>query len=99
MKRAGEFFKSILVGGILVILPSAIFLFVLNWVFGLVRKVINPLTTFLMTKSHLQGVVADVLVIILLIMACFVVGVTVRTRLGKWFYSLLESRILLKFPG
>ncbi|HUV51341.1 MAG TPA: DUF502 domain-containing protein [Anaerolineae bacterium] len=99
MKRASEFFKSILVGGILVILPSAIFLFILNWVFGLVRKVINPLTTFLMTKSHLQGVVVDVLVIILLIMACFVVGVTVRTRLGKWFHSLLESRILLKFPG
>lgn len=99
MKRKSEFLKSILVGGMLVILPSAIFLFVLNWVFGVVRKMINPLTTFLMTKSPLQGVVADVLVIILLIMACFVVGVIVRTKLGKWSYSLLESRILLKFPG
>lgn len=99
MKRASEFFKSTLVGGILVILPSAIFLFILNWVFGLIRKVINPLTTFLMTKSPLQGVVADVLVIMLLIMACFVVGAIVRTRLGKWLYSLLESRVLVIFPG
>jgi len=99
MKRIREFFKSTFVGGILVILPSAIFLFVLNWIFGLVRRMINPLTTFLMTKSTLQGVVADVLVIIFLIMACFVVGVIVRTRLGKWLYLLLESRILLRFPG
>lgn len=99
MKQASEFFKSTLVGGILVILPTAIFLFVLNWVFGLVRKVINPLTTFLMTKSPLQGIVADVLVIILLIMACFAVGAIVRTSLGKWLYSLLESRVLAIFPG
>lgn len=99
MKRAIEFFKSTLVGGILVILPLAISLFVLTWVFGLVRKIINPLTTFLMAKSPLQGVVADLLVIISLIMLCFVVGVIVRTRLGKWLYSLLESRILLRVPG
>jgi len=99
MKRASEFLKSTLVGGILVILPSAIFLFVLTWIFGVVRKVINPLTTVLITKSPLQGVVADLLVIILLVMLCFIVGVIVRTRLGKWLYSFLESSILLRVPG
>jgi len=99
MKRASSFLKSTLIGGILVILPSAIFLFILTWLSGLVRKVINPLTTVLMTKSPLQGIVADLLVIVLLIMACFFVGVVVRTKLGKWLYALLEANILLKAPG
>jgi len=99
MKRASEFFKSTLIGGIFVILPSAIFIFVLSWIFELVRNLIHPLTKILMTQSPLQGIVADALVIILLIIACFVVGAIVRTRIGKWLYSYVESRILLRFPG
>jgi len=99
MNRLKEFLKSTVVGGLLVILPMAVFLFILTWVFGLVRKAISPLTTVVMQKSPLQGVVADVLVIALLIVACFAVGVIVRTKLGKWLYSVLESKILLRAPG
>ena len=99
MNRLKEFIKSTVVGGLLVILPLAIFFFALTWVFGLVRRAISPLTTIVMQQSPLQGVVADVLVVALLIVACFSVGVLVRTRLGKWLYSVLESMVFLKIPG
>ncbi len=99
MKRAREFFKSTLIGGIFVILPSAIFIFVLSWIFDLVRNLIHPLTKILMAQSPLQGIVADILVIVFLIIACFAVGAVVRTRFGKWLYSFIESSILLRFPG
>jgi len=99
MSRIKEFIKSTVIGGLLVILPTAIFVFVLLWLFGLVRKAIGPLTTVVMAKSPLQGVVADALVIVLLVVACFAVGVVVRTRLGKWIYSFMEVKILLKAPG
>jgi len=99
MKRMKEFFKSAMVGGLLVVLPSAIFLFIVTWTFGVVRKIIAPITTIVMDKSTLQGAVADVLVIVVLVLICFAVGVLVRTKFGKWIYSMLEANVLLKAPG
>ena len=99
MKRIKEFCKSAVIGGLLVVLPLAIFLFVLTWVFGLVRTGIGPVTALVMENSPLQGVVVDVLVVTLLIAVCFAVGVLVRTKLGKWIYSILEAKVLLKAPG
>lgn len=99
MSRGQEFLKSTVIGGLLVILPTAILLFVFTWVFGLVQKLISPLTGILREKSVFQGIIADLLVLALVIAICFAVGVIVRTRLGKWTYSKLESQILLKAPG
>ncbi len=99
MKRVKEFCKSAVIGGLLVVLPLAIFLFILTWVFGVVRAGIGPVTTLVMENSPLQGIVVDVLVISLIVIACFAVGVLVRTKLGKWIYSILEARVLLKAPG
>ena len=99
MNRLKEFVKSTVVGGLLVILPLAISFFTLTWVFGLVQEAISPLKTIVMQKSPLQGVVADILAVALLIVVCFSVGVLVRTRLGKWLYSVLESNVFLKVPG
>jgi len=99
MKQIKEFCKSAVIGGLLVVLPLAISLFALTWVFGMIRAVIAPITSLVMKNSPLQGVVADVLVIALLIFICFAVGVLVRTRLGKWIYSILEAKVLLKAPG
>ena len=99
MNRLKEFVKSTVVGGLLVILPLAISFLTLTWVFGLVQEAISPLKTIVMQKSPLQGVVADILALALLIVVCFSVGVLVRTRLGKWLYSVLESNVFLKVPG
>lgn len=99
MTRLKLFFKNTIVGGLLVILPVAVFLFILSWIFGLIRKAISPLTIIVMEKSPVQGLVADALVIALLIFICFSVGVLVRTKAGKWLHSILESKILLRAPG
>ncbi len=99
MKRIKEFFKSAVIGGLLVVLPVAIFLFIMTWMFNAVRSVIGPVTNIVMDNSPLHGVVVDVLVIFLLVFACFAVGVLVRTKLGKWLYSILEKNVLLKAPG
>lgn len=99
MKKLKEFVKSTIVGGLLVILPLAICLFVITWVFNLIRGAIGPLTTIVMENSPIQGIVADVLVIMLIVVACFFLGLLVRTKFGKWIYASLESRLLRKAPG
>lgn len=99
MSRIKEFFKSAVIGGLLVVLPLAIFLFAIKWLFGLIRAGIAPLTALVVNNSPLQGVVVDGAVILVLLLICFAVGVLVRTRLGKWLYAVLESKVLLKAPG
>jgi len=99
MNRFKEFVKSTVLGGVLVILPLAIFFFALTWIFGLVLSAISPLTNIVMQKSPLQGIVADILVVSLLIAVCFSVGAIVRTKLGKWLYLFIESNVFLRVPG
>ncbi len=99
MKKLREFVKSTLIGGLLVLLPLAILVYVAIWLFGLIRSAIGPLTKIVMAKSALQGIVADVVTIGLLVCVCFLVGAIVRTRLGKWLYALVELRLLRKTPG
>ena len=99
MTRLKLFLKNAIVGGLIVILPVTIFLFILTWIFGSIRKIISPLTIIVMEKSPVQGLVADILVIALLILICFIVGVIVRTKAGKWMHSILEAKIFLKAPG
>ncbi len=99
MNRIKQFFINTILGGLLVILPVALFLFIMSWVFGIVRAAIAPLTNELLERTALPEIVADVIVVLALILLCFVVGMVLRTRLGKWIYSLLETKLLRKAPG
>lgn len=99
MKKMREFIKSTLIGGLLVVLPVAIFAFVLVWVFNLVHRAISPLTKLVPAASNFQVILADVLVVLVLVCVCFLVGVIVRTRLGTWLYHLLETNLLRRTPG
>ena len=99
MNRIKQFFINTILGGLLVILPLALFLFIMSWVFGIVRAAIAPLTNELLERTALPEIVADVIVVLALVLLCFVVGMVLRTRLGKWIYSLLETKLLRKAPG
>jgi len=99
VKKLREFIKSTLIGGLLVVLPVAIFAFVLVWLFNLVHRAISPLTKIVTPASNAQVILADVLVVLVLICVCFLVGAVVRTRLGTWLYLLLETNLLRRTPG
>ena len=99
MNRLKQFFINTIIGGLLVILPVALFLFIMNWVFGIVRAAIAPLTNVLLKRTALPDVVADCIVVVALILLCFVVGMVLRTRIGNWIYSLLETKVFKKAPG
>jgi len=81
------------------VLPLTILVYALVWVFNLVHKAISPLTKIIMETSTMQVIIADVVAVGLLVLACFLVGMFVRTRLGRWTYALIESRLLRKTPG
>ena len=99
MEKLKGFLKSTVMGGVLVILPLAVLVFIANWLFMFVSEAISPLTGALLTRWSLRPVVADIIVVLLLVILCAAVGFIVRTRVGKWIYQSVENRILRKAPG
>lgn len=99
MKRISAFFKTSLLGGTVVILPVAILVLVFAWIFKFITNTIQPLTNVVITRASLPEISADILVIIIIILGCFIVGAFVKTRLGDMVFKTLENRILKVAPG
>lgn len=99
MDRLKNFFTTSLVGGVAIILPVALILIIFSWLFGLVARIIQPLTNLLVAKSDLQEVVAAILVVTVIVGLCFTVGAVVRTRVGKFVHESLENHLIRLIPG
>jgi uncharacterized membrane protein len=99
MSRLKNFIQTSLIGGVAVILPVALSVFLLMWLFRMVTGIIRPLTTMVFAKSNIQVVFADAIVITIILFACFFVGVAIRTRLGIFIQESLEDYILKFAPG
>lgn len=99
MKRFQTFLKTTILGGVVVMLPVVIMIFVVRWMFRFIVGKIEPFTSAVMGQLLLPKFVADVFVIVLILLACFVVGMFVRTRVGTWVVGGFEDSVLKKAPG
>src|SRR3989339_533455 len=99
MERFKSFFKTSLIGGIVVILPAAIFVIVFKWLFGWVTDIIQPLTDLVLMRSHIKEIAADAIVLTIIVIGCFIIGVVVKTKFGRFVHENLENRILKIAPG
>jgi len=99
MEKFKSFLKTSIIGGVVVILPMFIFIMVFKWLFGWVTDIIQPLTDLIVTKSNMSKIIADALVIAVILISCFIIGIIVKTKIGKFIHENLESRILKIAPG
>lgn len=99
MERIKTFVKTTLIGGIGVILPIVILVFVFSWLFRFVTRNIKPLTNLIFADPDAIGLFADIISIILIITVCFLVGVIVKTKLGRYIHDSIEKILLKKIPG
>jgi uncharacterized membrane protein len=99
MDKLRTLIRTSLLGGVGVILPVAITAFIFKWLFDLITDKIQPLTNLVMAKSQVIEIMADLTVIIIILGVCFLVGVIVKTKLGRFVHERLESRILKIAPG
>jgi uncharacterized membrane protein len=103
LKRIKKFFKTTLLGGVIVILPTIILVFAFKWLFSVVASGIRPLTNLVIGNIDLPDrydeAIATLIVLSVIILGCFLVGLFVRTRLGQIFYTGLENSVLSRAPG
>ena len=103
LTRTKNFFKTTLLGGVIVILPAIILILAFKWLFGVVGRAIEPLTDLVVkelpTPQQYNDPIAMVLVLAVIILGCFFFGLFVRTRLGRMIYSGFENSFLSRAPG
>ncbi len=99
MNRIKTFIKTSVVGGLVVLLPAALLLLIFKWLFNWITDIIQPLTNLVLAREQFQEFVADVIVIGIILVICFVVGTVVKTKVGRYIQENLENRILKIAPG
>jgi len=99
MSRMQKFFKTSLLGGIAVILPITILFLIFKWIFDFAIRIIQPLTNLVVARSHLQELAAGVIVLGIILSACFLVGAVVKTRMGRFIHEHIDTRLSKLIPG
>ncbi len=103
LQRTKLFFRTTLLGGIIVIMPAFILVLAFKWLFGFVANAIEPLTNLAVDTIPLPArydePIATLIVLAVIIVGCFFLGLFVRTRLGQIIYGGFERGVLSRAPG
>jgi uncharacterized membrane protein len=95
MKTLTDFIRMTLVGGLLVVLPLWVSLLLLLKAIKAALAVLQPIAKLVPQRF----VHHDVVAFCLLVLICFVVGLVIRTELGKRIGDWLEHHFLGRIPG
>ena len=95
MKTLAEFTRTTLVGGILILLPVYLAVLLLLKALKGVMAIIAPLTAQVPAAAQFRQVIA----ILIVLAACFIAGLVVRTGPGGRGVRQLQRRVLEKIPG
>lgn len=99
MGRIRNFFINTFLGGFLVLLPIAIMVFVGNWLFKTVVGLLNPLSEFLANAGiSLGDGLLKLIAFAVVVGFCFLIGLLIRTQLGKGVFRAFEKYLLEKVP-
>lgn len=99
MGRLRSFLTLTLLGGLAVVLPITIFLFLLQWLVGLIDRAIEPLSTWLSGYIRTSEHAADILGVVLILGACFCIGLLVKTGIGRWLHRKVDGLLSRLAPG
>ena len=95
MRSLAEFTKTTLIGGVLVILPVWISTLLLLKAIGGIFSLLSPVTAALPPTMALRQLVSLLIVVV----ACFIAGLVVRTGPGLRAKSVLDRYLLERIPG
>jgi uncharacterized membrane protein len=95
MKLAREFFANALLGGVLILLPIYLAVLVLLKGMKSVAALVRPLTGLVPAWLPAENLLSLLLVLVV----CFLVGLAVRTRMGRIFRERIERSLFERLPG
>ena len=99
MKHPMSFIKTTIVGGLLVLIPVVVTIFILSKLFDFLQRFSNIIAKML-PFTNVAGVgITTLISIILILIICFLAGLFLRTTFMQRVIGWLEDNILSYIPG
>ncbi len=95
MKKSKNWFKTNIVYGLIVLIPVAVLIALIEKLVEILEK----LAVGLNLDSALGAGVAVVIAFLLLLLVCLTIGAIVRTKIGALSFEKLENAVLQRLPG
>ena len=97
MKNLRIFLITTLIGGFLVVLPLAIFVVIVRLLVQFIVSLISPLTSLI--NLEISAFWINTIVLAGIIVFCFLLGLFIRTQLGKTSFRFIEENWLERLPA
>jgi uncharacterized membrane protein len=97
--RVRRFFQTTLIGGVAAILPITVLFIFFRWIVNLVFKYLEPIVGLLPLSGKGQEILATIAVIFGILIAFFIAGLVVKSRIGRFINHVFEKRYLMRIPG
>jgi uncharacterized membrane protein len=94
-----EHVKTTVVGGLVFLAPVAVLIYLAVKVFGVLRRVAEPLVARWSLHGLLGIVAVDLAVAFVLLIACFFAGLLARRSFANSFVRKAEAGVLWRLPG
>ncbi len=99
LSQIKRFFVKNFLKGILVILPAALIIFILLWLYELISRFVQPVTEFLLSKISVGESFAEIISITITLLSLVLIGWLASTGPGLGAIRALERAILRRAPG
>lgn len=96
MRQLREFILTTLIGGVIVLLPIIIMIWVVRILVTLIETALRPLTSLI--NLEVPDIVLNIIALVAVILFSFVIGLVVRTRFGSTLYNYVEEQWLERIP-
>lgn len=96
--RSIGFVKATALGGVLFLLPLAVVLGLLGYVYGFVVVIYEPLLAWLPVRTAAGIAMLFAIVVIALLFVCFAAGLMAHRAIGRKMANLIEKYLTTFFP-
>jgi len=98
LKQIRRFLVTTVVGGFAVVLPMALMVAIVQFLFNFVTRVISPMRGLIKFSPDVETWIIDLSSLLIIIIAFFLIGLVVRTSLGKRLFAAFDKRLLGQIP-
>ena len=91
-----NFLATTFLGGVVVILPLAIFGLLANWIIGIIGGFLDPVVSLFPESWNVT--VVKLIAFAIITVLCFLIGLSVRTQIGTAIFSLFEENTIGRSP-
>ncbi|MCB0509256.1 MAG: DUF502 domain-containing protein [Chitinophagales bacterium] len=96
MSNFKNFLATTFLGGLVVILPLAIFAILAKWVIGFFDGIIDPIASLF--PERWNEVLIKILAFAIITALCFIIGLIVRTQFGTSLFNWFEEQLFSRLP-